>query len=522
MFRAIIFSVVLGLAALCTFAQEANLDSIFHFIDQLPADIKAFDKAFIYSDLVAFQNPQKGLAIDLRILSRARELSFLPGEAAALNSSGEDYHFLGNYVEAMRHQLQALEIQRNLKDNFGQVISLAYIGILYNELGQNRQALVYLFQADSIFKLMPEAKEKAFELDNISIAYDALGKPDSALYYARLAYQNYDERLNPHLRSFILGNLGSAFTKSGKPDSALKFFNKAISNSGKINDKLNLSMTLNRVAGLYKQNAIYDSSLFYARWALREAGTINSMVMLVGSYNILAELFEHSHQLDSANFYLRKAAALRDTLYGPEKLNQLQVLLLTDQQRQIAIHQRELDFRNQVKYISLFVALGIFLLLAFILYRSNRNKQKANNLLQVQKKKIEDTLTELKAAQAQLIQSEKMASLGELTAGIAHEIQNPLNFVNNFSELNSELIDEMNSRLDQGDIGDAKAMAVNIKENLEKINRHGRRADGIVKGMLQHSRVSAGNKEPADINVLCNEYLRLAYWSKGEGQCISH
>ncbi|MFL5808596.1 MAG: sensor histidine kinase, partial [Flavisolibacter sp.] len=127
------------------------------------------------------------------------------------------------------------------------------------------------------------------------------------------------------------------------------------------------------------------------------------------------------------------------------------------------------------------------------------------------KKKAEDTLIELQATQKQLIQSEKMASLGELTAGIAHEIQNPLNFVNNFSEVSNELIDEMKAELNKGDIDEAKFIADDIKQNLEKINHHGRRADAIVKGMLQHSRTSSGQKEPTDINVLTDEYLRLAY-----------
>jgi signal transduction histidine kinase len=104
-----------------------------------------------------------------------------------------------------------------------------------------------------------------------------------------------------------------------------------------------------------------------------------------------------------------------------------------------------------------------------------------------------------------------MASLGELTAGIAHEIQNPLNFVNNFSEISSELIDEIHEELDKGDIVEVKAISTDIKQNLEKINRHGRRAADIVKGMLLHSRTGSGQKEPTDINALADEYLRLAY-----------
>lgn len=126
-------------------------------------------------------------------------------------------------------------------------------------------------------------------------------------------------------------------------------------------------------------------------------------------------------------------------------------------------------------------------------------------------REIEKAFNTLKTTQLQLIQSEKMASLGELTAGIAHEIQNPLNFVNNFSEVSLELMDEMNDEMDKGEIEEAKIIAVDIKQNLEKIIFHGKRADGIVKGMLQHSRISTGQKELTDINALADEYLRLAY-----------
>ena len=124
---------------------------------------------------------------------------------------------------------------------------------------------------------------------------------------------------------------------------------------------------------------------------------------------------------------------------------------------------------------------------------------------------LKKSLEELKAAQAQLIQSEKMASLGELTAGIAHEIQNPLNFVNNFSEINCELVEELKEELEKGKNEEAKVIALDILENESKIKHHGQRAEGIVKGMLQHSRTSQGEKELTDINALSDEYLRLAY-----------
>ena len=141
--------------------------------------------------------------------------------------------------------------------------------------------------------------------------------------------------------------------------------------------------------------------------------------------------------------------------------------------------------------------------------RIEREKAREKELAQA--KEIEKAYTELKATQSQLIHSEKMASLGELTAGIAHEIQNPLNFVNNFSEINSELIEEMKEEIVKGNLEDVKSLANDIDENEKKIMFHGKRADSIVKGMLQHSRASSGKKEPTNINNLADEYLRLAY-----------
>jgi signal transduction histidine kinase len=147
-------------------------------------------------------------------------------------------------------------------------------------------------------------------------------------------------------------------------------------------------------------------------------------------------------------------------------------------------------------------------LVALILYRNNLQKQKANKVL-------ENTLTELKSTQTQLVQREKMASLGELTAGIAHEIQNPLNFVNNFSDVNREMLEELKAesakpKAEQDEQLEAELIN-NLINNEQKISHHGKRADSIVKGMLEHSRVGTGEKQPTDLNALADEYLRLAY-----------
>ncbi|MGB5322645.1 tetratricopeptide repeat-containing sensor histidine kinase [Lutimonas sp.] len=216
---------------------------------------------------------------------------------------------------------------------------------------------------------------------------------------------------------------------------------------------------------------------------------------------IYTDLIKESKDEDVASLVMR--AEVRSVLDKKEK-----EIDLLEQEQQL----KEQENRAQRLWIiSIAGALLSALLVSLILYRNNKNRQKANRILQNQKERIQETLTELKVTQSQLIQSEKMASLGELTAGIAHEIQNPLNFVNNFSEVNSELIEEMKEELDKGNLDEVKAIAKDINENEQKIMFHGKRADAIVKGMLQHSRSSEGKKELTNINTLADEYLRLAY-----------
>jgi two-component system, NtrC family, sensor kinase len=160
-------------------------------------------------------------------------------------------------------------------------------------------------------------------------------------------------------------------------------------------------------------------------------------------------------------------------------------------------------------FLSCYSGLVLIIFLVSIVFENVRIY--AFNEVTKQKDELQATLSELKSTQSQLIQKEKLASLGELTAGIAHEIQNPLNFVNNYSEVNMELIEELQEEAEKGDTEEIKALLTDLSDNERKIHHHGRRADAIVRGMLEHARATPGEKVPTDLNALADEYLRLAY-----------
>ena len=392
---------------------------------------------------------------------------------------GESMRFLGDYPGSLKVKFEALKLNQEMKYVAGEVESMGSIGFTYNDLGEYRKALQYILPALEKRRLSGPIMN-ALNLTNAGNSYDLLNMNDSALFYQRSALKFVDQVLVGQLKSLILVRLGNAFANGNDIDSGMYYYNRALQNCIKVDDKVNITRVYGKMARIFFDRGNIDSSLHYAKLSFKSGAYTNQRYDLMEMSSLLSKLFRRLGNSDSALYYQDQFVATRDSLYGADKFRKLQLLMLDEQEQQQKILRDQTAYRNRIGYTALIAVSAVFLLLAIVLYRNNRQKQKANL-------EIESAYNKLKATQAQLVQSEKMASLGELTAGIAHEIQNPLNFVNNFSDVSNELIDEMNTEIDKGDLKEAKVIAADIKQNLEKINHHGKRADAIVKGMLQHS-----------------------------------
>ncbi len=451
--------------------------------------------------------PDSAIYFGLKAYDLARKLRFKRGEGYVRCSLGEDYRLLGDFPESLEHLFAALQISREIKDKHLEQECFDFIGTAYVDLGDSRQALQYLFAAKELDKPVQLERMAGFRLSNIGEAYAKMQMADSALYYHEQAQAAHARGETSGelasvtaLKSLVFLRMGSVQEEKGNYEKALHYY-KA---SADLNQVVHLGTTQFLRARLFHKLNQPDSSLQYARIAFVNNRRSLQKIWLLQNSKLLTTLYKEQNKNDSALYYQDIAISIADSVYGPERMQRLQLLTVSLKEKEQKDQLEKEGFENRIRMLLLLSALTVCILIAFLLYRNNRTKQRSNIIL-------EKTLKELRSTQAQLIQSEKMASLGELTAGIAHEIQNPLNFVNNFSEINKDLLNEMKKEIDAGSFSEAKDIAGDIISNEEKINYHGKRADAIVKGMLQHSRKSEGAKEPTDINALADEYFRLAY-----------
>ena len=543
-----------------TFAQPSKSTSF------TKSDTVLFKNLLKQSEEKSKNDPASAIRLANQAKEIAEQIKYAAGSAAAMKRLGIIYYLQGQFLQSLANYQQALAIFDSLQDKKGAANILTNIGAIYYDQGENTIALKYQLRALQVSEQSGDTMRIATAMNNIGGVYMNIsdtsakavdyfrrslmlsrqlkdgymigtasvnlgevlmnkGMYDSALVYFEESLKAYEGMEDA---SYTLTNIGKLYTKNRNFSLALKYQQQAYDHAKKTSNKLDMVRSLNSLAQTYYQTGKTENALGHYRQAESLATEIGSKMEMKAAYEGLAKIYADMGDYKSAFKYQSLFTAIKDTLYNIESNNKLAGLQfdfdIEKKQHQInsLTQQKELSDlqlkKERIFRLGLFIGLALIFIIAFTQWRNSRHRQKANRLLQVQKikteqqmQKAEKALVELKAVQAQLIQSEKMASLGELTAGIAHEILNPLNFVSNFSEVNKELLTEMTDEIDKGNLPGIKALAKILIDNQEKINEHGKRADAIVKGMLQHSRTSAGQKEPTNINALADEYLRLSY-----------
>ncbi len=471
-------------------------------------------------------DPDKARVYHEAQLELAQKIKLRLWEADAHQQLGYCYTGNGNFPAAYENYMKALQIAEDPSSaaNGWGYSSFSYskspdearqsiIGMIhfefynfYNRTRNLEEAFNHIVKALAIGESLNNQKILSLANRDIGIHYLDANKLDSAFIYFQKALLHYQK--SPYKK-----NIGAVYLQLGQ-----YYFQKKQFDSAKINYRKGMDVsldpasmglrgnTMGLLGRVYLATGQLDSALIYTLQAQKLAISTNDLSSQVIGLTQLGTIYHSKKEYSIAYDYLEKGKNLGDSLSNAyvDKIMQFQNLDFDQKMRLQELEKEQQQAKSRNRMIALLTGLGIILIVAMLLYRNNRQKQKNNAVL-------ETALNNLKSTQSQLVQSEKMASLGELTAGIAHEIQNPLNFVNNFSEVNKELLSEMNEEIKKGNLDEVKAIAKDVIDNEEKINHHGKRADAIVKGMLQHSQSSSGTKEPTDINALADEYLRLAY-----------
>ncbi|MEZ4904727.1 MAG: ATP-binding protein [Spirosomataceae bacterium] len=398
-------------------------------------------------------------------------------------------------------------------------------GILMHVTGNRDDAMLYYRKANQLAQQRFDTLNQVYTEANIGFLFLQENKLDSAQLFMDRVFTKPFSNQRYYFYLFYIG--GSVSLQAGQFELARDLFLKGIDNSIKYNITPETGLAINflGLSKAYQQLNNRDSSYYYGIKSIglfKKVREVRAMDLdLASAYENMYEHFQRFGQRDSAYLYLELASKERNafTKKTISNLAAFQKVLLKNQLLLKDLQREKVEAQGKARMYILLTVLTVFVLLGAVLSYGFFQKKKANELLAAQKEEILSTLSKLKSTQAQLIQKEKLASLGELTAGIAHEIQNPLNFVNNFSELSVELVEELQEALRQRGIERFDDSTTSLEgellsdliQNQQKINLHGKRAASIVKGMLEHSRMSTGERTLTDINKLADEYLRLAY-----------
>ncbi len=547
-------------------AQDPVTDSLLAVVAEAPSDTAKVNALNELSYSLFSTDPEGAIQYGEQALSLARYIGYQTGAAYALKHIGLGYYIPGDFVQVLDNWLQSLQIFEEINDQVGVANMVNNLGAIFYNEGNEAKAIEYylrslniaeaqgdtlriataLLNSGSVYSTMPQSYAQALQYywralpllqsagddqdvstaaGNLGDLYIKIGNYDSALYYLESALSIVSNSADA---PYVLNQIGIVYRNLEEYDEALRFHEESYEGARGLNQQLEMAQALLEKGETLRLMARNEEALASYHQAEKLVLDVGFQEELEGAYDGLSKVYADRKNFERAYHYKNLVGGMRDDVYDQELSDKVSFIQLSyeveKKQGEIDILEKSTEIErlraNRQRTISIAVGITglLVLILAVVLFQRYRFVNQTNKIIAAEKdreaaqaREIELAYEDLKTMQAQLIQSEKMASLGELTAGIAHEIQNPLNFVNNFSDVNRDLVQEIIDEIRQGNFAEAENIGRDLINNEEKITHHGKRAEAIVKSMLQHSHGGDGEKQLTNINELAEEYVRLAY-----------
>lgn len=490
-----ILMICLHIGLLSVQAQTRSIDSIRARVDTQSDPVLRVQTMNDLAWELRHVEPMDAMKIAKDAYTMAVDAKYLEGQAWALRNIHVVHTVIGDYVGSIDPAWKSLKIFEELKDVNGLAAMYTNIGLVRRELG-NKDEAREMFLAALAQKPTDRFQAANVRL-NLGMIYTELRDWENALVNLQTAVDLFKAMGDELSVSIAYHNLGWLYDERGEYTEALDWYQKALDIRRKHHDTRRTAYSLFSIGSIHRKTGRYQDAIGFLSEALELNKEINALKQIEETYQEIALTFASLGNYEQAYKAHTLFAMMKDSVLSNAKAKDLR---LNDLKHEVDFQKERNELLEQTRRLERMIAIGasvaflLVLVFSFFLYAANKSKTRINE--------------QLRATQNQLVVQEKLASLGQLTAGIAHEIQNPLNFINNFAQGSIELLDELDQSTDNAE--ERKAIMGDLRQSVSKIHEHGTRADGIVRSMMMHARTSSETRQYANVNTLLTDASRLA------------